>query len=572
MKTAKQKDLSMFAMALVMVAAINVIAQFVVVRIDLTAEKRFSLSEATKTLLESADDPILIRVYLEGDFPAGFKKLQRETRLMLDEFRAYNKNVEYVFVNPNGAEDPKERREILQQLRSKGLTSFRIEVEEAGKREELDIFPAATVAFKDKEATVQLLLSQLGQSPESQINSSIENLEFTLANALRALIKTNKPMVAFLEGHGELEPQRVFDLAQALQDHYVVQRFNMRQFPVDSTTGEPSITKQLTRLNRFQALIIAKPSQPFTDLDKWLIDQFIMKGGKTIWLLDAVAAEMDSLSKAPNFLAYPMADQLRIGDQLFRYGVRINTNLVEDLVCAGVSDMRSVRPWVYFPLLIPQTKHPIVKGLNAVKVEFASTLDTIKTPGVRKTILLRTSPYTRVNATPAMVELRALYEEPDESRFNTGFLPVAMLLEGSFTSAFKNRITPQDQNGQPLPFVEDGQPTQMFVMADGDVVRNQINLLNTSMPRGTPLPLGYDQYTGVTYGNKNFLLNVIDYMLDDSGLIDIRSRELTIRILDSQKIQGNTWKWVLINTLIPLGVVGVAGLIWMTIRRKRYIA
>jgi ABC-2 type transport system permease protein len=386
------------------------------------------------------------------------------------------------------------------------------------------------------------------------------------------LIKTNKPMVAFLEGHGELEPQRVFDLAQALQDHYVVQRFNLRQFPVDSTTGQPSILKQLTRLNRFQALIIAKPTQSFTDLDKWLIDQFIMKGGKTLWLLDAVAAEMDSLSKAPNFLAYPLADQLRIGDQLFRYGVRINTNLAEDLVCAGVSDMRSVRPWVYFPLLIPQTKHPIVKGLNAVKTEFLSTLDTIKSPGIRKTILLRTSPYTRISATPTMVELRALYEEPDESRFNTGYLPVAMLLEGSFESAFKNRITPQDQNGQPLPFLEDGQPTQIFVMADGDVVRNQINLLNTGMPRGTPLPLGYDQYTGVTYGNKNFLLNVIDYMLDDSGLIDIRTRELKIRILDSQKIQGNTWKWALVNTLIPLGLVGLAGLLWMNLRRKRYAA
>ena len=570
MENRKKKDLSQFALLALMALAVNIIAQYFFFRLDLTAEKRFSLNPATKALLEKADEPILVRVYLEGDFPAGFRRLQQETKQMLDEFRAYNKNVEYIFDNPNAVEDPGERKEILTQLRSKGLVSFRVQVEEAGKKEELEIFPGAIVSYKGKEATLQLLQAQLGQSPESQINASVENLEFTLANTLRALLTENKPIVAFLEGHGELDKNRTQDLAASLADHYVISRFNLRQFPIDSTSGEPSIAKQLTRMNRFNAIIIAKPTQPFTDLDKWLLDQYIMNGGKTLWFVDPVFAEMDSLSKAPAMLAFPQLDQLRIGDQLFRYGVRLNTGLVQDMVCAGVSDMRSINPWVYFPLLVPQTKHPVVKGLNAIKAEFATTLDTIIAPGVKKTVLLRTSPYTKISATPAMVNLQSLYEKPEESTFNTGYLPVAMMLEGTFTSAFKNRIAPQDNNGQPLPFREEGTSTSMLVMADGDVVKNQLNLVNPAIPRGTPLPLGYDQFTGMTYGNKNFVLNAIDYMLDETGLIEIRSRELTLRMLDAQRIQRERNYWMLLNTLLPLLVVILSGFVWFKIRRMRY--
>jgi len=331
-----------------------------------------------------------------------------------------------------------------------------------------------------------------------------------------------------------------------------------------------SVADQLRRINRFDALIIAKPQKPFSNLDKYLLDQFIMGGGKVLWLLDAVHAEMDSLSKSPQFISFPIIDRLKLDDMLFRYGVRINTNLVQDMVAAGVSDQKNVYPWVYFPIVMPQVKHPITKDLNAIKLEFASTVDTIIAKGVKKTFLLRSSPYSNSVGTPHMVNLGTLYNEQDEKRFTQKFLPLAVLLEGEFESVFKNRILPRDDGNESLPLKEKSSPTQMLVVGDGDIIKNQLNVVNPNMPRGTPLPLGFDQYTGTQYGNKNFLMNTIDYMLDETGLISIRSRELKIRLLDFNRLKDNKLVWQLLNTLLPIGTIIIFGLLFNYFRRRKY--
>ena len=566
----RNQDILRFLAIVVILMLLNVISSFKFFRVDLTTEKRYSLSPATINLLRSLNDKVFFKIYLEGDFPADFQRLQRETRQMLDEFRAYNSDIEYAFVNPNESEDAQTRRETWEQLRYKGLEALQIEVEEENGSTQRQIFPGAIASYGEREVPVQILISQFATAPSQQINSSIEKLEFTLANGIRRLAILDKPRIAFLTGNGELEAKYVADLGREMSQYYVVERFNLREFIGDSTGEDISITSQLRRLNTFDALIIAKPTLPFGDLDKFLVDQFIMGGGKTLWFLDAVHAEMDSLSQRPQMLAYPVAGDLGLTDWLFRYGVRVNTNLVQDMVAGGVNDRRSINRWIYFPLIMPQVDHPITKDLNAIKLEFASTVDTIIAKGVKKTYLLRTSPYSRAVSTPHMVNLQTLYEEQNENNFRQQNLPVGVLLEGTFTSAFKNRIMPRVGNGEPLKLIEESRPTQMLVVGDGDIIKNQLNLVNPNIPRGTPLPLGYDQFTGMQYGNKDFILNTVDYMLDDSGLISIRSRELTLRLLDFNKLKAERNYWQTLNTVVPILLVMLFGLLYTWLRRRKY--
>lgn len=568
----KRKDILQFVLIALGLVLINLIGQFSYGRLDLTSEKRYSLNPATLGLLERIEEPLLVKVYLEGDFPAGFQRLQRETRQMLDEFRARNRNIEYIFIDPNEAGEEKDRRNLLQQLQSKGLTPYRLEVQESGSSSSTNVFPGAVLTYGENEIGAQLLIAQLGQPPEGQINTSIQELEFTLANAIRRLVITERPSIAFLEGHGELSARQTADLGKTLSETYITERFNIREFNLDSAKGqtEPSLRDQLLRLNKYDLLIIAKPRTPFTDLDKWLLDQFIMNGGKTIWLLDAVHAEMDSLSENSQFMAYPVLDEVGLTDMLFRYGVRINPNLVQDMVAAGVSDMRSVHPWVYFPLVMPTVEHPITKDLNAIKLEFASSVDTIIAQGVKKTFLLRSSIYSRVSSTPQVVSLATLYNPADERQFRSRLVPLGVLLEGEFTSAFKNRLAPREGSGDKLPALERSRKTQMVVIGDGDVIKNQLNLVNPNIPKGTPLPLGYDQFTGLQYGNKDFLLNTVDYMLDETGLIAVRSRELKMRLLDYNRIRDNRLYWQLLNSVAPVLLVFLFGYLQLFIRKRKY--
>lgn len=566
----RSQDILRFALLLVVLILLNIISSFSFFRLDLTSEKRYSLNEATLNLLDKVEDKVLFTIYLEGDFPSDFKRLQRETKQMLDEFRAHNPNIEYVFINPNQSDDAQTRRETWEQLRFKGLEAIQIQVEEEGGQAQRQVFPGAIATYGEREVAVQLLINQFATAPSQQINNSIEKLEYSLANGLKKLVMPDKPRIAFVAGNGELEAKYVADLGRELSQYYSVDRFNLREFVGDSLAENASINKQIMRLNSYVALIIAKPTQPFGDLDKYLIDQYIMGGGKTLWFIDAVHAEMDSLSKSPQFLAYPTAPELGLTDWLFKYGVRVNTNLVQDMVAGGVNDRKSVNRWIYFPLIMPQVAHPITKDLNAIELQFASTLDTIIAQGVKKTYLLRTSPYSRTVGTPHMVGLQTLYQEQNEQNFRQQNLPVGVLLEGTFTSAFKNRIVPKENNNEQIKPIYKSSPTQMLVVGDGDLVKNQLNLVNPNLPRGTPLPLGYDQFTGMQYGNKDFVLNAIDYMLDDSGLISIRSRELTLRLLDFNKLKAEKAFWQWLNTLLPVVLVLLFGVFYTWLRRKRF--
>lgn len=570
MKSRRSKDIVRFVLIVAIVILINIIGALKFFRIDLTAEKRYSLSDATKNLLESFDEVLYVKIYLQGDFPAGFQRLQRETKQMLDEFRAYNGRIEYEFISPDESEDPKVNEEVKQQLQFKGLKPYKLQVNQKGGTKIVDVFPGAMMSYGDKETPVLLLLDQMAVAPESQINSSIQNLEFTLANAIRSLTVQSRPVIGFLQGHEELEPRYVADFALTLNENYDVDKFDIRKFKGDSTGAGVSIAEQQRRLNRFDALIVAKPKKPFSDLDKFLLDQYVMNGGKVVWLIDAVHAEMDSLSKRSQFLSFPVYESLRLSDMLFKYGVRINTNLVQDIISAGVSDRTSVNKWVYFPLIMPQVKHPITKDLNAISLNFASTIDTIISPGVKKTVLLRTSPYSAISPTPHMVSLSKLYNEPDERFFNKRNLPVGVLLEGNFESVFKNRILPKDGSGESIKVKEKGDNTQMLIISDGDIIRNQLSIIDPNIPKGTPLPLGYDQFTGQQYGNKDFLLNAMDYMLDDTGLISIRSRELKLRLLNPQKVKAERTYWQWLNTLLPVGLIVLLGFVLTFLRRRKY--
>jgi ABC-2 type transport system permease protein len=559
-----------WAVLAAVVLAVNVASQWGHFRWDLTAEKRYSLGKSTLALLEQVEEPLLFTVYLEGDLPTGFQRLKRETLQMLNEFRAENRLVQFRLVDPSESEDERDRAEVYQQLRTKGLGAVQVEIKEKNGVRNVELFPGAVASYGDKETVVLLLTEQFAVAPEAQINASVQNLEYALANSLRQLVLQDRPRVALLEGHGELPRPKSASLGYELSKNYAVERFNLREFVVDSTTQQLSLVQQQLRLNTFQLVVINKPTQPFSDLDKWLLDQYVMSGGKVIWAVDAVHAEIDSLSRAPEFLAYPQWDALRLSDQLFGYGVRVNTSLVQDLVAGGVNDRRAVHRWVYFPLLMAQTKHPISKDLNAVRVEFGTSLDTVAVPGVKKTVLLQSSPYAKRQATPSVVSLRTLYEEPAEATFQDRLLPMAVLLEGKFPSVFKNRIAPKNEAGKLIPLLSESKPTQMVVVADGDLAKNQLNVVNPNLARGIPLPMGYDQYTDMQYGNANFVLNTVDYLLDSQGLIGVRSREVKLRLLDAQRVTREGSFWKTLNTVLPLALVALGGFLFRLNRKRRY--
>ncbi len=520
-------------------------------RWDLTAEKRYSISPQTRDLLKSIKEPILFDVYLEGEFPAGFAVLQRETLRMLQEFRAYNDNIRFRFIDPSKAESDQEREELYAQLQSKGLNPYTLEINQKGSRSSVRVFPGALVRKGDVELALPLLSNQLGRSAEEQINSSIAQLEFSLANVLRKLRAEARPKIAFIEGHGELGPRFLADLGRSLSEFYTVDRFDLRALLADTAAGA-SIAEQQRRLNVYDALLIAKPKRGFTDLDKYLIDQFAMKGGAILWLIDGVEAEMDSLSERSEFLSIPLDERLKLRDLLFKYGARVNSDLVADSRSAAVNDSRELRPWPYFPMILPEKGHPISKNLNALKLEFASTVDTVSAPGIKKTLLLSSSPYAQAFSAPHVVSLEKLYRDPRSFGWQSGPYALGWLLEGEFESFYALRVKPKDLDGSVLQPISRSKPTRMMVVGDGDLAKNQLNLINPNAPKGVPLPLGYDQFTGAQYGNKEFLLNAFDYLLGASDLMNLRSRELRIRILDSPRIESQKLRWQLLNSALPL--------------------
>lgn len=572
-KNIKRSNIIRLIIAIVIILLINIISSFVFTRIDLTAEKRYSLSPATKKLLRNLQDVVFFKVYLDGDLPPGFKRLSNETREMLDEFRAFTDKIQYEFVNPSGNPDTKGRTDTYRLLVERGLQPTDLRVNKKGQSSQLIIFPGTIVSYKGREVPVQLLMAQIGQDPDKVLNNSIQTLEYNLARAIQELIKSIKPRIAFIEGHGELSKLETMDIQNALSDFYDVDRVTINH-KINSLTIRLKADSTHDKLvNKYHAIIIAKPTKAFDEKDKFLIDQFIMRGGKILWLIDPVFASMDSLQKYSATMG--ISNDINLEDMLFNYGVRLNTNLVLDLNAlsipvttgkVGNQPQIDFLPWYFFPILTPGLNHPIVNGLNAIKTEFISSLDTVETQNVKKTILLTTSSYSRTLNAPVYIDLEILKKSPEERLFNQGPQAVAVLLEGIFKSGFQFRIPPELAGNKDLGFQQSSaKPTKMVVVADGDIIKNQFHV-----PQGYPLPLGYDQWTRQTFGNKDFILNVVNYLCDDSGLISVRSRELKLRLLDRTMISKQRLYWQLLNSLLPILLIAGFGITKYLLRKKKY--
>lgn len=565
------------ALGLAIVAAVNVLASFAFYRLDLTSEKRYTLAPSTRKMLSELKGPVHFKVYLEGDFPAGFKRLRNETREMLNQFRAYSSYIEYEFIDPTSGKDKKELEATYIQLAKSGLNATDLQVKESSGTSRKLIFPGAVVTYQGKEMPMDLLLTQVGRPPDEVLNNSVQALEYGLINVIRKLSVEQKPRIAFIQGHGELSPIYTASIEAALREYYDIDHVRINGQPDALSTPQQTASQPGTPAlsNKYKAIIIAKPDSAFgkDEKDKYIIDQFVMRGGKVLWLVDPVYATMDSLRVKESTIALPM--DLNLDDMLFNYGARLNPNLVVDInalsipVVVDQKGNQKLIPWIFFPILTPTSANPIVRNLNAIRTEFVSSIDTVEAPDVSKTILLTTSRYSRVLNAPVILSLRFLYQDPDPMQFNQPYQPVAVLLEGKFTSLYQNRIPAGFAQNPGNVFVPQSPKTAMIVVSDGDVIKNQVEAGTQGL---TPLPLGYDRYTGQQFGNKDFILNAVNYLCDDSGLLSVRSREVKLRKLDMERVKDERVQWQLINTLLPVILVLIFALIRGFCRKRKYTA
>ena len=574
-KNLKKNQIVAFLVTVAIVVLVNIIGSYVFTRFDLTSEKRYTLSPTTKEILNDLNDYVYFKVYLEGDFPAGFKKLRRETKEMLDEFRAYSKFIDYEFINPSESSDAAERNETYKQLYQAGLNPTDMVVKNSdGSSKQMVIWPGALVSYRNNtEIAIDLLENQIGQSSEEALNASMQNLEFRLIDAVKKVTRLQKPNIAFIEGHGELTEQEVHDIAQTLAQNYNVVRLEI-DGKIDALMHRTQDEeREVKAFPSYDAIIIAKPTQPFDERDKFLIDQYIMHGGKVLWMVEPVYATMDSLQSQESTIG--IEQDLNLDDMLFKYGVRLNRDLLLDLTCAalpirtgqvaGQAQLEFFR-WYYFPLLQAASEHPMVRNMNAIKADFVSSMDaTTSADDIEQIPLLKTSSYTKVSGAPVFITLAMLRQSPDKRMFNSKGKNVAYLLKGSFPSLYANRIPQEIAEDNGMQFMEMSKPTAMIVVADGDLIRNQIDIKTRK-----PLPLGFDQYTQNTYANKEFIENAIGYLVEGEGMIDIRSRELKVRLLDTAKIDQERTKWQVINTLVPIALIIALGLVMAFIRKKKY--
>ena len=574
-KSLKKRQIFAFIILVAVVAVINVAGSFLFTRFDLTSEKRYTLSPTTKEILNDLDDYVYFKVYLDGDFPAGFKKLRRETKEMLDEFRAYSKYIDYEFINPAESGEEAEIMETYKQLYQAGLKPTDLNVQNSdGSSKQMVIWPGALVSYRNNtEIAIELLENQVGQSDDEALNASMQNLEFRLIDAVKKVTRLMKPNIAFVEGHGELGEQDVYDITKSLSQNYNVVRLEI-DGKIDALIHRTQdTTRDVSAFPSYDAIIIAKPTQAFDERDKFLIDQYIMHGGKVLWLVEPVFATMDSLQSQESTVG--IEQDLNLDDMLFKYGVRLNRDLLLDLTCAalpirtgqvgGQARLEYFR-WYYFPLLQAASDHPMVRNMNAIKADFVSSMDaTTSADDIEQIPLLKTSDYTKVSGAPVFITLAMLRQTPDQRMFSTKGKTVASLLKGTFTSLYANRIPQEIMDDQATDFMETSKPTAMIVVTDGDIIRNQIDIRTRQ-----PLPLGFDQFTQITYANKEFIENCISYLVDGEGLVDIRSRELKVRLLDPTKVSKQRVTWQVVNTLVPIALIVILGFVMSLIRKVKY--
>jgi ABC-2 type transport system permease protein len=552
----KSKTLISIIVVIVGLIAVNFLASHFYGRFDLTKDKRYTLSNTSKSLISDLESPLIIDVFLEGDFPSEFRLLKTEVRQIIEEFQLETDQIFVNYINP--IEDETTRERNIEELTKSGLEPYINTDNSTGKITQEIIFPWAFASYKDETIKIPLLKRSITQGLKEQINNSVQALEYAFADGFSKLVKPKSKKIAVLKGNGELDDIYIADFLKTVKPYY-----NLAQFTLDSVASNPQGT--LDKLKTYDLIVAAKPSAAFSENEKLVLDQYIMNGGKSLWLTEAVIMDKDSLYNAAGTGVSLMRD-LNLNDFFFKYGFRVNPSLVKDLYSApimlaiGEGTQAQMQPiqWQYSPLAASNPKHPITKNLNLVKFDFASPIDTLKN-GIKKTILLQSSPQSKLEGAPTTISLANVTKSPDEATYTLGPQNLAVLLEGEFSSVYDKRILPFKVDD----FLAKSQPTKMVIISDGDVIKNQVI-------RNKPQELGFDQLTGKAFGNKEFLLNTINYLLDDTGLINIRAKEINIAYLDSGKVKDNKGKWQLINIVLPLTILALFGFVFNYLRKKKY--
>ena len=558
MKENKSKALKQLGIVFLAIIVINLISNFFFKRFDLTQDNRYTLSETTLNIIKTVDSPLYIDVYLEGNFPAEFKRLQNETKQLLEEFSAYNSNIVFQFKNPIEKEEM--RVEVMKQFYERGMQPLSITVEDKGKQSQEVVFPWAQATYGDKFTKVALLKNLMGASTEQKVISSVQHLEFGFAEAINKISKEKQKKIAVIKGNGEVLEPFMADFLRTVKESYYIGPFTL-----DSVAKQP--TQTLEALKKYDLAVIAKPTETFTEEEKQVLDQFIMNGGKTLWLVDAVSADMDSLYNETGTILASQRE-LNLTDMFFKYGIRINPLLVKDEYATpiklasgnqGSETQMQEYTWKFAPFIYPTSTNPIVKNMEGIKFEFASPIEILKND-IKKTVLLSSSEYSKTVGTPSPISLDMVTEETTPEEYEgKGLLPVAVLMEGKFKSMYQNRVLPFKDNS----FQATGKDNKMIVISDGDVIKNQLD-------KGVPLELGFDKWTNQLYGNKEFLMNCVNYLLDDNGLINIRSKDVDLPLLNKEEVYKNYTMAQMVTVGLPIVILAIFGFLFTFLRKRKY--
>ena len=552
----KNKSILYIVAIVVILIIVNAISSAVYQRWDLTKDHRYTLSDASKSLISDLDSPLIIDVFLEGDFPSEFRLLQTEVKQIVDEFQLESNQILINYINP--IEDETTRQQYIEELTKQGLEPYINTDNSTGKVTQDIIFPWAYASYKDKRVKIPLLKRSITEGLQEQINNSVQGLEYAFADGFSKLVKPKAKKIAILKGNGQLGDMYLADFLKTIKPYY-----SIAPFTLDSVATNPQGT--LDKLKAYDLIVSAKPSVAFSENEKLVLDQYAMSGGKSLWLTESVVMDKDSLYNDAG-TGVSIMRELNLNDFFFKYGVRINPTLVKDLYSApimlaiGEGSQAQMQPiqWQYSPLAASNPNHPITKNLNLVKFDFASPIDTLKND-LKKSILLQSSPKSKLEGAPTTISLAEVTNSPDEESYNKGPQNLAVLLEGEFSSVYDKRVLPFKVND----FTSKSNTTKMVIISDGDVIKNEVI-------RNRPLELGFDQLTGKSFGNKEFLLNAINYLLDDTGLINIRSKDISIAFLDSEKVKENKGTWQFINIALPLIILGLFGFVFNYLRKRKY--
>lgn len=561
----RKQNIFQALLILLLIVVFNVLSTMVFHRFDLTKEKRFTITPISKNILKEVEDKVYIEVYLESDdLPVELVRYRKVVKEFLDNFSSYSNKIEVVFKNPFREDDPDYNRDVYWQLYNKGLNPTYISQSNDGGSSEKMVFAAALVKYGENEFPVNLINNNLTSGKAFEGLSETE-LERDFIHAIWMLSGRELQKIAFLEGHKELSDYETYDIMTSLSKYYQIDRVNMNQ--------------ALGALDEYAVVVVAKPEGYFTEKDKFILDQYIMQGGKVIWLVEWMQVSLDSLSEKPYQMA--MIRDINLDDQLFKYGVRINPDLIQDLRCLKIPVFVNTidgqpqfepKDWFYFPLIIPDTllDHSLLRNVEPMRTNFVSSIDTVgQDPKIKKTVLLRTSQYSKSLVHPVEVNLEILREETEMATFNKPNMPMAVLLEGEFKSNFVNRLSQEFYDSEEFEFVENSVPTKMIVISDGDFIRNEVKQMGE---KTQPYPLGYDKYftEQFTPGNTQFFVNCVNYLCADEDLISLRMRDIKVRTLNSTKVQQKMLMWVYINSFIPVLIILLIGMLVVVFRKVKY--